>query len=101
MMRFSDENGFYQLEPFPGNSAICVSTAACIYLDRRGKGLGKLQHKQRLDCARDLGYTYIIATVNRDNKRELHILISNGWQQLATFVQPQTGQGNLVFGKEL
>ena len=56
-MRFANEFGFYELNPFPGSNQIVVSNHAFIYGPWRGQGKGIQQHKERLAKAKELGYT--------------------------------------------
>ena len=81
-MRFADEYGHYELSPFPGNGSVCISHGAFIKPWYRGKGHGKAQHASRLDQARKLGYTYIVATIRDDNTAEVSIVQKQGWRQL-------------------
>lgn len=78
-MRFANEYGYYELTPFPGNNFMVVSNNAFIYPHYRGKGHGQTQHKERLAKARELGYSAIVCTVNKNNAAEIHILEQNGW----------------------
>ena len=81
-MRFADEFGHYELSPFPGNGSVCISHATFIKPWYRGKGHGKKQHSNRLEVARGLGYTYIVATIRDDNAAEVAIVQKNGWRRL-------------------
>lgn len=100
-MRFANENGYCELNPFPGNSQIVVSNHAFIYHEKRGKGLGKKNHQLRVERATFLGYDYLICTVKSDNKPELAILLKEGFKELDKFVNTNTGNWNLIFGKQL
>jgi RimJ/RimL family protein N-acetyltransferase len=92
MMRFADEYGFYELNPFPGSNQIVVSNHAFIYAQYRGKGIGQMQHSQRLAKAKELGYDTIICTVRADNAVEKHILKKNHWACTFSFRSTETGQ---------
>lgn len=100
-MRFANENGYCELNPFPGNSQIVVSNHAFIYPEKRGKGKGNDNHKLRMERAKFLGYDYIICTVKSDNKAELAILSKNGFKELDEFLNTNTGNMNKIFGKKL
>jgi L-amino acid N-acyltransferase YncA len=100
-MRFANENGYCELNPFPGNSQIVVSNHAFIYPDKRGKGLGNDNHKLRVERARFLGYDYLICTVKSTNSHELKILEKNGFKELDEFLNTNTGNMNKIFGKPL
>lgn len=48
-MRFANEFGYCELNPFPGCSQIVVSNHAFIYPEKRGKGNGSVNHKLRVE----------------------------------------------------
>jgi L-amino acid N-acyltransferase YncA len=100
-MRFANENGYCELNPFPGNSQIVVSNHAFIYPDKRGKGLGRKNHQLRVERATFLGYDYLICTVKGDNEVELNILKKEGFKELDSFLNTNTGNINKIFGKQL
>jgi len=100
-MRFSNENGYCELNNFPGNSQIVVSNHAFIYPEKRGKGLGRKNHQLRVERATFLGYDYIICTVKSDNSAELAILEKEGFKLLDEFLNTNTGNNNKIFGKQL
>lgn len=100
-MRFANENGYCELNPFPGNSQIVVSNHAFIYHSKRGKGLGNDNHKLRVERATFLGFDYLICTVKSDNKAELAILKKNNFKELDEFLNTNTGNLNKIFGKQL
>ena len=89
-MRFSNQYGFYELNAFPGCSALVVSNHAFIYPKFRGQGKGQEQHVERLAKAKELGYAAIICTVKADNKVEKHILDKNGWSTTIKFWNIET-----------
>ena len=100
-MRFSDQYGFYELNPFPGCNQICVSNHAFIYRGWRGAGKGQIQHQERLIKARELGYDFIVCTVKTDNEKEKHILEKYGWSRMAFFVNSETENQIEFWGKKL
>jgi len=100
-MRFADEFGFYELNPFPGNNQIVVSNHAFIHKTYRGQGHGKEQHLQRLRKARELGYNYILCTVNKENEAELHILEKYGWTMLEITYNSETEHDVTLWGRFL
>lgn len=73
-MRYADEYGFYELNPFPGCNQVVVSNHAFIHTFYRGQGNGYRQHQALLAEARRLGYSYIICTVQKQNSKEISIL---------------------------
>lgn len=100
-MRYGDKYGFYELNPFPGCNQIVVSNHAFIYPEFRGKGFGKLQHIERLEKAKELGYNYIICTVSRGNLQELHMLQMNCWVDLTWFKNTESDHTVAIWGRDL
>lgn len=100
-MRFGDENGFYELNPFPGCNQIVVSNHSYVYPEKRGKGLGTRYNQLRLEKARLLGYDYIICTVVSTNIAQLKIMKSAGFKELDTFNNKETGNTVTIFGRRL
>lgn len=97
----SNPVGFYELNPFPGCNQLTVSNHAFIAPEFRGKGLGDIQHKQRLHTAKVLGYDYMICTVNSENEVEKKILVKNNWVRLDTFRNSETGNNVEIWGRVL
>ena len=100
-MRFANEHGFYELNPFPGSNQIVVSNHAFIRPEFREKGLGQKQHKERLLKAKELGYDIIMCTVRRDNGAEKHILTKFGWGFLMAFRSTETEHELEIWTKHL
>lgn len=100
-MRFGNEFGFYELNPFPGCNQLVVSNHAHIYPWFRGKGHGQKQHLERLAKARELGYNKIICTVNSENAAEIHILNKNHWTKHGDFVNKETGGLVEIWSRDL
>jgi GNAT superfamily N-acetyltransferase len=102
MMRYVDgRGGFYELNPFPGCNQIVVSNHSWVAPEHRGKGLGTVIHKERLDVMKVLGYDYAICTVKLGNVAQINILNKNGWKCLDEFLNRETGNTVLVFGRRL
>jgi hypothetical protein len=59
-MRFSDENGFYEIDNLPGCTQVAVSHNSVIYEEQRGKGHGTKANELRIEKAKFLGYDYIL-----------------------------------------
>jgi len=97
-MRYADEHGFYELNPFPGCNQVVVSNHAFIYPQHRGKGWGSEQHRHRLQMAKHLGYNYMICTVKETNEPELHILRTHGWRKLDVFLNTETENNLELWG---
>ncbi len=100
-MRFANENGYCELNSFPGCNQIVVSNHAFIYPEKRGKGLGNENHKLRVERAKFMGYDYLLCTVKADNHRELSILNKNNFKELDEFLNTETGNLVKLFGKNL
>lgn len=100
-MRYADQFGFYELNPFPGCNQIVVSNHAFIYPEYRGKGYGKKQHIERLNKARELGYNAIICTVSKENEIELKMLEKNDWKFCYNFWNQETGNLVAVYMRQL
>lgn len=100
-MRYSSTKGFYELNNFPGCNQVVVSNHTFIYKEKRGKGYGSIQHKERLAKASSLGYDYIICTVKVNNKIEIEILEKNGWKRLDTFYNTETDNDIYIYGRKL
>lgn len=99
--RFANENGYCELNSFPGNSQIVVSNHAFIYPEKRGKGAGHKNHELRVERATFLGYDYLMCTVKATNEAELKILRKHGFKELDEFRNTNTGNMVKIFGKKL
>lgn len=100
-MRFANQFGYCELNSFPGCSQMVVSNHAFIYPQHRGKGKGKINHELRLERARTLGFDYIMCTVKATNGAERAILEKNGWKELDMFLNSETGNEVVIYGKYL
>ena len=95
-MRYGDEFGFFELNPFPGCNQIVVSNHAFIYPTYRGQGYGQMQHHDRLAQAMRLGYDAVLCTVDEKNVAEIHILTKNDWKRLTQVAIPNVQTGHNV-----
>ena len=100
-MRFSTKEGFYELNPFPGCNQVVISNHAFIAAEHRGMGLGKKQHTDRLEKIKELHYDYALCSVNASNRKEIHILNTNGWKLLDTFHNKETTNMVELWGKRM
>lgn len=101
-MRFSDDNGgFFELNPFPGCNQVVVSNHSWIAPDKRGQGLGTKVHNERLSLMEKLGYDYALCTVKSGNFAQIAILNKAGWKQLDAFMNRETNNVVLIYGKGL
>ena len=81
-MRFENEYGSCELNPFPHCKHIVVSNKAFIWPQYRGKGHGYRNHQLRLKRAKDMGYKVVICTVRSDNQPERRILQRAKWKMV-------------------
>tara|TARA_R110000822_G_scaffold302649_2_gene426970 strand:+ start:20548 stop:20853 length:306 start_codon:yes stop_codon:yes gene_type:complete len=100
-MRSANEDGYGELNNFPGCNQIIVSNHAFIYKDKRGLGKGDQNHKLRLEKAKLMGYDYMICTVISSNVPQIKILLKNKWKILDTFLNSETSNKIHIFGKKL
>jgi len=100
-MRFANENGFYELNPFPGCNQIVVSNHSLVYKNKRGNGAGTREHTLRLEKIKFLGYDYVICTVKSDNIPQIKILKSHQWKLLDSFINNETGNEVFIYGKQV
>lgn len=100
-MRFANENGACEIDTLPGSPQVAVSHAVFIYPEKRGKGLGTVNHLLRLNRLKAMGYNYVLATMRAGNIREEKILLKNEWKRLDDFVSSATGHNVVLWGKKL
>ena len=87
-MRYGTLHGSFQLTDLPGCSQVCVSHGA--FVRERGKGHGSIDHKQHLKLAKQLGYNYILCTVEVSNDVQRLILRKNRWRFITEFYSNKT-----------
>lgn len=81
-----------ELDTLPGCSQIAVSHSVFLPPDRRGNKIGTLANKSRQDTAFDeLNYDMMICTIDQANIVQRSILVTNGWECLASFKSRKTG----------
>ena len=100
-MRFANEDGYGELNSFPGCNQIVVSNHAFIYKNKRGQGKGHRNHQLRGERAKFLGYDYLICTVKANNIAELKILDKGGFKELDEFDNSETGSTIKLYGKKI
>lgn len=93
--------GFYELNPMPGCNQVVISNHAWIAPAYRGKGYGDRAHKERLTKAKELGYDYIMCTINANNEAQRAILYNNMWYLRDGFKNKETGNDIEIWGKRL
>ena len=84
-MRFANEDGFCELNPFPACKWLGVSNYAYVYPNKRGCGKGTNNHKLRIKRAKEMGYCSVICTVASINIPEKKILSKESWKHIHTF----------------
>lgn len=68
---------------------VLVFYSVSIYEEFRGKGLGKLFHRQRLERAASAGYVLALCQVQEDNLPQMRILNGYGWTRV-TYLDSKT-----------
>jgi hypothetical protein len=69
----------FNLELFPGNHDIVVSTGAFVAENRRGVGIGWQMLKMRMAVAKKVGFQVMLATVEKKNEKEQQLLTRSLW----------------------
>lgn len=100
-MRFENEYGYCELNPFPGCNQIVVSNHAFVYPEHRGKGHGFANHQKRVARATKLGYNLIVCTVRANNIAEKKILTKGDWTKALEFTNTESGNQVELWYKEL
>lgn len=100
-MRFSNEFGFCDLNPFPGCNSLVISNHAFIYKKHRGQGRGDNNHKLRLKRAKEMGYSAMVCTVAANNGPQLAIMKKNDWKKVFEFYSQETEHYVEMWAKEL
>ena len=98
-MRYGNEWGAYEITALPGSPRVAVSHGTFVYPKHRGKGFGKAEHVKRLEKIKELGYDYVICTVDLNNYREIKILSDNQWKKCDEFTSSSSGHKVGIFGK--
>lgn len=96
-------NGVYgEIVSMPGCSQVAISHGVFVPSNSRKCGLGKLAQKQRLEFAKkNLGYDYIICTVESTNAAQRHILEKYEWKLLDEFKSTKTDHTVCIYGRKL
>lgn len=75
--------------PLPGCPDVAVSHA--VYRHENSEdGYGRRANAMRLRQLKELGYSVVICTVDRANKRQIAILRGEGWQCVQSFHNKRT-----------
>ena len=100
-MRFANEFGYCELNPFPGCNQIVVSNHGVIFEQHRGVGNGHKNHHLRVDRAKALGYDLMLCTVRSNNKPEKAILKAAHWVKVFEFRNSESGHDIEIWVKTL
>lgn len=99
-MRVNIDGVVGEITTFPGNSDIAVSHG--VYnTGKRGQGIGTKAHVKRLDMLRDLGYKYVLCTVDAKNTTQQNILAKNYWHRLNILESDRTGNEIWLYGRHI
>lgn len=97
-MRYQHEGTYGEVTSLPGCSQVAVSHS--VFRVVRDTGRGKENMQARLQMMFDeLGYDYVICTVDMTNARQKNILEATGWRELDTFGSSKTGHFVEIWGR--
>lgn len=86
----------------PGNGQVGISHDVFVIHDHKNKGYGSLFQTLRLNhMKKNLGFDYVICTVNADNIAQNKIMKNNGWHVIDRFNDLSLGHLVLVYRKKL
>ena len=100
-MRYSIDGVIGEVSDMPGCFQVAISHYVWMPPEMRGKGHGKAVHARRIDMFKEMGYDYVLCTVESTNAAQIKILKSNGWNVLDSFTSAKTGHAVLICGKLL
>jgi predicted acetyltransferase len=100
-VRFHEGVQYYELTNLPGCSQVVVSHDLFIRPSERRKGKSHAAMQKRLAHMRELGYNYVICTVNAANEAEIKALGGSGWKLLDMFFSSKTEHTVQLWGKVL
>lgn len=80
----------FELITMPGCCGIVISTNCWVLHSMQSHGIGQFLHKFRIKLAKEWGYGIMMCTDVAANKRQLHILEKNNWQNIFNFNNPRT-----------
>jgi hypothetical protein len=95
--------GTVKFSPFPGCSAIVVTTELSIELEYRGKGWGYAGTFQNIreQMAKKLGASKMLATIEMSNIPQLVSCIHHNWKIVNTFTSKSNGHLLALIEKEV
>lgn len=80
----------FHLAEMPGNCGMLISYHSYINPNVRQKGLGTILNEARVQIARDLGYSLLIATDRLANTAQQRIFQKVGWKEVVQFTNAYT-----------
>lgn len=96
-MRVNIDGVVGEITTMPGNSSIAISHG--VYnTGEKGKGKGTEAAIKRMQMLKDLGYSYMLCTVDGTNEPQKAIAIKLGWFRLDAFANPRTGHNIIIYG---
>lgn len=87
--------------PLPGCRAICVLHHSEVHPACRGRGIGKELLRIRMQVAKEVGYTTVVATVQGSNTIERKLLEEADWSLTDMFMNRTTEHAVCVYRKLL
>lgn len=91
LMRYQHEGTYGEVTTLPGCSQVAVSHSVFRPSCSRGSGRDTEGMLERLRMMfEDLGYDYVLCTVDASNARQIHMLEKNGWRRLDWFKSSKT-----------
>jgi hypothetical protein len=88
-----------EIDTLPGCSQVAVSHS--VFASTRGNGWGSKAHAKRLDYLQELGYNYVLCTVDLSNDTQKCIMAKFNWKLLDQFTSSKTGHKVALYGKVL
>ena len=98
----SDQGLFhFYMQQVPGCCGICISFHTWVETEFRGKGIGNLLMKLKLQIAKEAGYTFFMATTNQRCDSADAIFKKYNFFIMNTFINKRTLNSITVWGKQL
>lgn len=89
------------VDDLPGCTQVAVIHSSFVLPEKRGQGIGREAHLERLRIIQDWLYNYALCTVDRNNEPEIKILESAKWKRLDEFVSTKTGHIVCLYGRKM
>lgn len=99
-MRYNIDGVIGEITSLPGCSQVGVSHSLYVPIEKRNQGLATSAAPNRFKFfVEDLGYDYLLCTIDNNNTTQKKILLANGWYQHVIFKSSKTGHNVALFGK--